>query len=197
MDRIRASSRPTKGAVAGPGIFPEPDGQVHPNDPAPHRMVVGRTGWGFETLDIRVLHRFPEPWTAPVPVRADTGRNLGRARWHLHRFLGFLLETGRVRMPPEIRERRPRGGGIPSKRSWHKDMCPRSIAAYRKALSPLHRLALPARCRTRPRSMTMSSPASLAHRLHLRASRLLHQGPADSRVATNSRSKIGLFISIT
>ena len=64
------------------------------------------TGWsangtGIETLDIRVLHQFLNHDCA-CPGPRGYRKNLERARWHLHRFLGFLMETGRVRMPPEI-----------------------------------------------------------------------------------------------
>ena len=56
---------------------------------------------GIETLDIRVLHRFLDH-DCVCPGPHGYRKNLGRAGWHLHRFLGFLQETGRVRMPAEI-----------------------------------------------------------------------------------------------
>ena len=59
------------------------------------------SGKGIEALDIRILHQFLNhdcDCSGPRGYR----KNLGRASWHLHRFLGHLIETGRVRMPPEI-----------------------------------------------------------------------------------------------
>ncbi|MCY4527587.1 MAG: hypothetical protein OXD46_00965, partial [Chloroflexi bacterium] len=56
---------------------------------------------GIETLDIRVLHRFLDH-ECVCPGPHGYRKNLGRAGWHLHRFLGSLLGTGRVRMPGEI-----------------------------------------------------------------------------------------------
>lgn len=58
-------------------------------------------GTGIETLDIRILHRFLNHDCA-CPGPRGCRKNLERARWHLHRFLGFLMETGRVRMPEDI-----------------------------------------------------------------------------------------------
>ena len=58
-------------------------------------------GIGVETLDIRVLHQFLNHDCA-CPGPRGYRKNLERARWHLHRFLGFLMETGQVRMPAEI-----------------------------------------------------------------------------------------------
>ena len=58
-------------------------------------------GTGIETLDIRVLHQFLNHDCA-CPGPRGYRKNLERARWHLHRFLGFLMETGQVRMPAEI-----------------------------------------------------------------------------------------------
>ena len=58
-------------------------------------------GTGIETLDIRVLHQFLNHDCA-CPDPRGYRKNLERARWDLHRFLGFLMETGQVRMPAEI-----------------------------------------------------------------------------------------------
>ena len=58
-------------------------------------------GTGIETLDICILHQFLNH-DCDCPGPRGYRKNLERARWHLHRFLGFLMETGRVRMPLEI-----------------------------------------------------------------------------------------------
>ena len=87
-------------------------------------------GTGIETLDVRFLHRFLNHECA-CPGPRGYGRDLERARWHLHRFLGFLMETGRVRMPAEIEA----GGGVVE--SFLQTLVAQgyvheSIAAYRK-----------------------------------------------------------------
>ena len=58
-------------------------------------------GMGLETLDVRVLDQFLKHDCA-CPGPRGYRKNLDRARWHLHRFLGFLMETAHVRIPPEI-----------------------------------------------------------------------------------------------
>ena len=87
-------------------------------------------GTGIETLDVRVLHRFLNHDCA-CPGPRGYRKNLERARWHLHRFLGFLMETGRVRMPAEIET----GGRVVE--SFLQTLVAQgyvheSIAAYRK-----------------------------------------------------------------
>ena len=87
-------------------------------------------GTGIETLDIRVLHRFLNHGCA-CPGPHGYRKNLDRARWHLHRFLGFLMETGRVRMPAEIES----GGRVVEsflQTLVAQGYVPDSIAAYRK-----------------------------------------------------------------
>ncbi len=87
-------------------------------------------GTGIETLDIRLLHRFLNHGCA-CPGPHGYRKNLGRARWHLHRFLDFLMETGRVRMPAEIES----GGGVVEsflETLVAQGYVPDSIAAYRK-----------------------------------------------------------------
>lgn len=59
------------------------------------------SGTRIETLDIRVLHHFLNHDCA-CPGPQGYRRNLKRGAWHLHRFLGFLMDTGHVRMPAEI-----------------------------------------------------------------------------------------------
>ena len=59
------------------------------------------SGAGIETLDVRVLHRFLQHDCA-CPGPHGFRKNLERGRWHLHRFLSFLLETGRAAVPAEI-----------------------------------------------------------------------------------------------
>ena len=59
------------------------------------------SGKGIEVLDIRVLHQFLNH-DCKCPGPHGFRKNLGRASWHLHRFLGHLIDTGRVSMPPEI-----------------------------------------------------------------------------------------------
>lgn len=58
-------------------------------------------GTGIEMLDIRVLYQFLNH-DCDCPGPHGYRKNLDRARWHLHRFLGFLLETGRARIPSEV-----------------------------------------------------------------------------------------------
>ena len=87
-------------------------------------------GTGIETLDVRVLHRFLNHVCA-CPGPHGYRKNLHRARWHLHRFLGFLMETGRARMPAEIES------GARVVESFLQTLVaqgyvPDSIAAYRK-----------------------------------------------------------------
>ena len=87
-------------------------------------------GTGIEALDIRVLHRFLNHGCA-CPGPHGYRKHLDRARWHLHRFLGFLMETGRVRMPAEIES----GGRVVEsflRTLVEQGYVPDSIAAYRK-----------------------------------------------------------------
>ena len=87
-------------------------------------------GTELETLDIRVLHRFLQHGCA-CPGPRGYRKDLERARWHLHRFLGFLLETGRVRMPAEVES----GGRVVEaflQTLMAQGYVPDSIAAYRK-----------------------------------------------------------------
>ena len=86
-------------------------------------------GMGIERLDIRVLHRFLNHDCA-CPGPHGYRKNLERARWHLLRFLGFLMETGRVRMPAEIEN----GGRVVEsflQTLTAQGYVPESIAAYR------------------------------------------------------------------
>ena len=87
-------------------------------------------GTGVETLDIRVLHRFlNHDCTCPGPH--GYRRNLKRGAWHLHRFLAFLMETGRVHMPAEVEA----GGRVVElflQSLTAQGYVPDSIAAYRK-----------------------------------------------------------------
>lgn len=87
-------------------------------------------GSGIEALDIRVLHRFLNHGCA-CPGPHGYRKHLDRARWQLHRFLGFLMETGRVRMPAEIEH-----GGRVVESFLHtlveQGYVADSIAAYRK-----------------------------------------------------------------
>ena len=59
------------------------------------------SGKGIEVLDIRILHQFLNH-DCKCPGPRGYRKNPGRASWHLHRFLGHLIDTGRVSMPPEI-----------------------------------------------------------------------------------------------
>ena len=87
-------------------------------------------GAGIETLDIRVLHHFLNHDCA-CPGPHGYRKNLKRGGWHLHRFLGFLMETGRARMPAEIEA----GGRVVEaflQSLVGQGYVPDSIAAYRK-----------------------------------------------------------------
>ena len=147
-------------------------------------------GAGIETLDVRVLHRFLNHDCA-CPGPRGYRKNLERARWHLHRFLGFLMETGRVRMPAEIE-----GGGrvveaflrTLAAQGYVSD----SIAAYRKRCRHfivwlyLHDVAL-AEVDDGVFSRFLAHDCTCAHpHFFIRTGRFAGRN--------NSRSKIGLFI---
>ena len=147
-------------------------------------------GMGIETLDIRVLHQFLNHDCA-CPGPRGYRKNLGRARWHLHRFLGFLLETGRVRMPPEIES----GGRVVEaflRTLVAQGYVPESIAAYRKRCRHfivwlyLHDVAL-AEIDDDVLSRFLAHDCTCAHPdFFIRTGRFAG--------CNNSRSKIGLFI---
>ena len=87
-------------------------------------------GAGVETLDIRVLHQFLNHDCACPGPHGYRG-NLKRGTWHLHRFLGFLMETERVRMPAEIQA----GGRVVEaflQSLAAQGYVPDTISAYRK-----------------------------------------------------------------
>ena len=87
-------------------------------------------GTGIEALDVRVLDRLLNHDCA-CPVPRGYRKNLERGRWHLHGFLGFLMETGRVRMPAAIES----GGRVVEsflQALVAQGYVPESIAAYRK-----------------------------------------------------------------
>jgi len=147
-------------------------------------------GTGIETLDIRVLHHFLKHDCA---CRGPRGyrNNLGRARWHLHRFLGFLIETGRVRMPAQIES----GGGVVEsflQTLMAQGYVPGSIAAYRKRCRHfivwlyLEDAAL-AEIDDEVLSRFLAHDCTCAHpHFFIRTGRFAGHN--------NSRSKIGLFI---
>ncbi len=147
-------------------------------------------GMGIETLDIRVLHRFLNHDCA-CPGPRGYRKNLGRARWHLHRFLGFLMETGRVRIPPEIES----GGRVVEaflQTLVAQGYVPESIAAYRKRCRHfivwlyLHDVAL-AEIDDDVLSRFLAHDCTCAHPdFFIRTGRFAG--------CNNSRSKIGLFI---
>ena len=147
-------------------------------------------GMGIETLDIRVLHRFLNHDCA-CPGPRGYRKNLGRARWHLHRFLGFLLETGRVRIPPEIES----GGRVVEaflQTLVAQGYVPESIAAYRKRCRHfivwlyLHDVAR-AEIDDDVLSRFLAHDCTCAHPdFFIRTGRFAG--------CNNSRSKIGLFI---
>ena len=147
-------------------------------------------GTGLETLDIRVLHRFlKHDCTCPGP--RGYRKDLERARWHLHRFLGFLLETGRVRMPAEVES----GGRVVEtflQTLMAQGYVPDSIAAYRKRCRHfivwlyLHDVALAA-VDDDVFSRFLAHDCTCAHpHFFIRTGRFAGRN--------NSRSKIGLFI---
>ena len=147
-------------------------------------------GTGLETLDIRVLHRFlSHNCTCPGPH--GYRKNLERARWHLHRFLGLLIETGQVRMPAEIES----GGCVVESflqsleaQGYVHD----SIVAYRKRCRHfivwlyLHDIAL-AKVNDDVLSAFLSHDCTCAHP-HF----FIRNGKFAGR--NNSRIKIGVFI---
>ena len=100
VNRTRASSR-TTGRVCRP--WDTPPGLIGKCLRTILHLItwLSANGTGIETLDIRVLHQFLNHDCA-CPGPRGYRKNLERARWHLHRFLGFLMETGQVRMPAEI-----------------------------------------------------------------------------------------------
>ena len=147
-------------------------------------------GTGIETLDIRVLHRFLKHDCA-CPGPRGYRKNLERARWHLHRFLGFLMETGRVRMPEDIET----GGRVVE--SFLQTLVAQgyvseSIAAYRKRCRHfvvwlyLHDIAL-AEVDDDVFSRFLAHDCACVHpHFFIRTGRFAG--------CNNSRSKIGLFI---
>ena len=147
-------------------------------------------GTGIETLDVRVLHRFVNHDCA-CPGPRGYRKNLERARWNLHRFLGFLMETGRVRMPAEIET------GARVVESFLQTLVaqgyvPESIAAYRKRCRHfivwlyLHDVAL-AEVDDDVFSRFLLHDCTCAHpHFFIRTGRFAGRN--------NSRSKIGLFI---
>ena len=147
-------------------------------------------GTGIETLDIRVLHQFLNHDCA-CPGPRGYRKNLERARWHLHRFLGFLMETGRVRMPPAIET----GGRVVE--SFLQTLVAQgyvheSIAAYRKRCRHfivwlyLHDVAL-AEIDDDVLSRFLSHDCTCVHpHFFIRTGKFAG--------CNNSRSKIGLFI---
>ncbi len=147
-------------------------------------------GTGIEMLDIRVLHQFLNHDCACAGPRGYR-KNLERGRWHLHRFLGFLMETGRVRMPPEIET----GGRVVE--SFLQTLVAQgyvheSIAAYRKRCRHfivwlyLHDVAL-VEIDDDVLSRFLSHDCTCVHP-HF----FIRPGKFAGR--NNSRSKIGLFI---
>lgn len=147
-------------------------------------------GAGIETLDIRVLHRFLKHDCA-CPGPRGYRKNLERARWHLHRFLGFLMETGRVRMPADIES----GGRVVEsflQTLVAQGYVPESIAAYRKRCRHfivwlyLHDVVL-AEVDDDVFSRFLAHECTCAHpHFFTRTGRFAGRN--------NSRSKIGLFI---
>ena len=147
-------------------------------------------GAGIETLDICVLHRFLKHDCA-CPGPRGYRKNLERARWHLHRFLGFLMETGRVRMPAEIES----GGRVVEsflQTLVTQGYVPESIAVYRKRCRHfivwlyLHDVAL-AEVDDDVFSRFLAHDCTCAHpHFFTRTGRFAGRN--------NSRSKIGLFI---
>ena len=118
-------------------------------------------------------------------------KNPERGRWHLHRFLGFLMETGRVRMPAEIGS----GGRVVEsflQTPMAQGYVPESIAAYRKRCRHfmvwlyLHDVAL-AEVDDDVFSRFLLHDCTCAHpHFFIRTGRFAGRN--------NSRSKIGLFI---
>ena len=147
-------------------------------------------GTGIETLDVRVLHQFLNHDCA-CPGPRGYRKNLERARWHLHRFLGFLMETGQVRMPAEIET----GGRVVE--SFLQTLVAQgyvheSIAAYRKRCRHfivwlyLHDVAL-AEIDDDVLSRFLAHDCTCVHpHFFIRSGRFAGRN--------NSRSKIGLFI---
>ncbi len=147
-------------------------------------------GTGIETLDVRVLHHFLNHDCA-CPGPRGYRKNLERARWHLHRFLDFLMETGRVRMPAEIES----GGRVVEsflQTLVAQGYVPESIVAYRKRCRHfivwlyLHDVAL-AEIDDDVLSRFLSHDCTCVHpHFFIRSGRFAGRN--------NSRSKIGLFI---
>ena len=147
-------------------------------------------GTGIETLDVRVLHHFLNHDCA-CPGPRGYRKNPERGRWHLYRFLGFLMETGRVRMPAEIES------GARVVESFLQTLVaqgyvPESIAAYRKRCRHfivwlyLHEVTL-AEVDDGVFSRFLSHDCTCAHpHFFIRTGRFAGRN--------NSRSKIALFI---
>ena len=147
-------------------------------------------GTGIEALDVRVLHHFLNHDCA-CPGPRGYRKNLERARWHLHRFLGFLMETGRVRMPAQV-ESGARVVEAFLQTLMAQGYVHESIAAYRKRCRHfivwlyLHDVAL-AEVDDDVFSRFLLHDCTCAHpHFFIRTGRFAGRN--------NSRSKIGLFI---
>lgn len=147
-------------------------------------------GTGIETLDVRLLHHFLNHDCACPGPHGDRN-NPERGRWHLHRFLGFLMETARVRMPAAIES------GARVVESFLQTLVaqgyvPESVAAYRKRCRHflvwlyLHDVAL-AEVDDEVLSRFLAHECACAHpHFFIRTGRFAGRN--------NSRSKVGLFI---
>ena len=199
---ITNTASPEAGDGPDPGIVPTYKARLQALGYSPSltgkciRTILHLIAWlsangiGIETLDIRVLHRFLNHDCA-CPGPRGYRKNLGRARWHLHRFLGFLMETGRVRMPPEIET----GGRVVEaflQTLTAQGYVTESLAAYRKRCRHfivwlyLHDVAL-AEIDDDVFSRFLAHDCTCAHPdFFIRTGRFAG--------CNNSRSKIGLFI---
>jgi len=70
-------------------------------------LMTWATANEIEALDIRVVHQFLKH-DCDCSVPRGCCKNIERAGWALYRFLGFLMETGGSRVPPEVET----GGGV-------------------------------------------------------------------------------------
>ena len=192
-------SSPEASGEPGPGIVQNYRGRLQALGSSPGLMGkclrtilhlitwLSANGTGIETLDVRVLHRFLNHDCA-CPGPRGYRKNLERARWHLHRFLGFLMETGRVRMPAEI-ETGARVVESFLQTLMAQGYVPESIAAYRSAVDTSSSGSTCTMSHS-PRSMTMSSPVSFCTTAPVRIP-TSSSGPADSRVATTADQRSG------
>ena len=171
-----------QGALTGLGIFPGPDGQVPPNDPAPHRMVVSERDWDRDA-------RHPRPASLPEP-RLRLSRSARLSQEPRTRADGICTGISASSWRRDAcgcpRRSRPAAGWSSRsfKRSWHRDMCP-SRSPHTASAVDTSSSGSTCTMSPSPRSTTMSSPGSFRTTAPV-CIPTSSSGPAASRAATTA-----------